>query len=335
MNLSTKLSELLWDNPMTLEATRTLRRTLRAGSNNENPYATRKLNIFLGGTLVFLYMWTILGIVHADENVSMLLLMAELFLLTLIVPCSLYGAVAVEREKLTYESLILTRLTPAQIVCGKLWWRIGLIAGVMALFIPLLVASQLTTRSVELRLTSEQLCWTQVQIFTWSVFVGAFSLWVSAKSKKGITALLGIVASLLTFLVMVPLLLSLFNLTSSIIRPADPFGYDGRYSYGNMEQSFYQRFLMIVFAGGLLYALNPFWMVATLAKGFDVSTSLTMTVDAYWQMLGVNYWGVAVFALLSVFFVRAAIKTLRGLEMPVAEKVRKSPRVFGLGKRGA
>ncbi|MBC8136559.1 MAG: hypothetical protein H8F28_11785 [Fibrella sp.] len=338
MNLFNTLRELLWDNPMTLEATRTLRHSLRSGNNSENPYATQKLNRFLLGTLGFLYLWILLGIVRANESISFYLLMGELFLLTLVVPCSLYGAIALEREKQTYESLIMTRLTPAQIVCGKLWWRLGLILGIMALFMPLLIASHLNEPRHTTGITTPQLIWTQVVIFSWCVFIGAFSLWVSAKSKKGITALMGIIATLIAFLIMVPLLLSLFGGTGSVISPRDPLMHDFRADadYNQSFIDFYRRKLVLMLAFGLVYALNPFWMVMNLPRTVDYALHSNITTDEYWRMLGVNYWGIAVFAVLAVVFIRAAIKILRGLEMPVAEKVRRKSRMaFTLGKKGA
>lgn len=331
MNLSNTLKELLWENPMTLEATRTLRRSLRSGSNNENPYATRNLNRFLVGTLGFLYLWTMFGIVRSGENISIYLLTAELVLLTLVVPCSLYGAIAVEREKLTYESLIMTRLSPAQIVCGKLWWRVGLILGVMGLFVPLLVASHLCGRRLDSQdFTASQLVWSQVQIFAWGVCLAAFSLWVSAKSKKGITALLGIVAALLTFLVMVPLLFTLFGgfRTDTYQASVLDFTNDHSYTQGQLsELSSYRRLAVIILASNLVYTLNPFVMMASLPGDFSNGSTYSI-----WHMLGVNYWGVVIFIGMAAGFIRSSIKILRGLEMPVAEKVRKSRMPFAFSK---
>lgn len=326
MNLSNTLKELLWENPMTLEATRTLRRSLRSGSNNENPYATRNLNRFLVGTLGFLYLWTMFGIVRSGENISIYLLTAELVLLTLVVPCSLYGAIAVEREKLTYESLIMTRLSPAQIVCGKLWWRVGLILGVMGLFVPLLVASHLCGRRLDTQdFTASQLVWAQVQIFAWGVCLAAFSLWVSAKSKKGITALLGIVAALLTFLVMVPLLFALFGGFTSNMPQVGAFDFTN-----NQEINSYGRLAVLILASNLVYTLNPFVMMASLPGDFSNGSTYSI-----WHMLGVNYWGVVIFIGMAAGFIRSSIKILRGLEMPVAEKVRKSRMPFAFSKGDA
>lgn len=334
MNLSNTLKELLWENPMTLEATRTLRRSLRSGNNNENPYATRNLNRFLVGTLGFLYLWTMFGIVRSGENISIFLLVAELVLLTLVVPCSLYGAIAVEREKLTYESLIMTRLSPAQIVCGKLWWRVGLILGVMGLFVPLLVASQLCGRNLDSHgFTISQIAWSQVQIFAWGVCLAAFSLWVSAKSKKGITALLGIVAALVTFLVMVPLLFSLFGGFSTDTNQIGAFNSTNDYPYTQEQLSeinHYRRLAVLILASNLVYTLNPFVMMTSLPGDFSNGSP-----HSIWHMLGVNYWGVVIFIGMAAGFIRSSIKILRGLEMPVAEKVRKSRMPFAFSKGDA
>ena len=135
--------ELFAQNPMTLEATRTVRRFLRAGTGGDNTGNSRYVNVALFGVLAFLYIWMLILAVTTHEDMGRYITFGEAALLTLIVPGSLYGAIAIEREKQTFDALIMTRLTPAQIVCGKLVWRVGMVLGLMALFLPPIVVSQL------------------------------------------------------------------------------------------------------------------------------------------------------------------------------------------------
>lgn len=299
MNRTSTFRELFWDNPMTLEATRTVRRFLRAGTSDDNPTMGRRLNIGLLCLLGGLYIYTLLLIARTNEDLSQFLLSFELGLLTLVVPGSLFGAVAIEREKQTYDALIMTRLTPAQIICGKLWWRIGMIAGVMGIFIAPLLLSHFCSNNRNPEYTFGGLIWTQVQIFLWSLCVGAFSLWVSAKSKKGITALLMIVGVLLVFLIGVPTLGALFAVSTYISN-----------NYGSTISNLPFSYLI-----AFLTCMNPFYGIYT------AGSHITHHDDIYsfWVAFGMSVMGLVVYAVCAFGFLIGAIKTLRGLELPMTD----------------
>ncbi|MBC8141825.1 MAG: ABC transporter permease subunit, partial [Armatimonadetes bacterium] len=328
MNLSNTVRELFTENPMTTEGTRTLRRMLRVGGESENPYASKILYRFLFYTLAVLYFWMVTAILSTEEDLSIYLLMGELGLLTLLVPGSLYGAIAVEREKQTYESLILTRLSPAQIVAGKLIWRVVLIGGLMALFLPLLIATHImgAHHYNDRAMTWGQLAWSQVVIFAWSVCIGAFALWVSAKSKKGITAMLGVVAGLIAFLAIVPALAAMFGVFNHEVSRTNPMEISS-YSYDedgsrifSTRNGLYARFAFSNLATSVVVALNPVGLLLVSPQ----DTDHYVTLYQYWTSTGIYYWSVAVYAGFAALFVRAATKTLRGLELPVAEKTRRA-----------
>lgn len=337
---SNTFRELFTENPMTLEATRTVRRMLRVGGTGENPYASRILYRFLFYTIAVLYFWLIASLLRTEEDMSPYLLISELGLLTLLVPGSLYGAIAVEREKQTYESLILTRLSPAQIVAGKLIWRVGLIAGLMALFAPpLLITHVMGAHHYSSQsLTWGELAWSQVVIFAWSVCVGAFALWVSAKSKKGITALLGVVASLIAFLALFPMLFFMFGGDRVYLNRDYPIRRNNAFNddlYDSVGKNLPvdERQQIVVAGASAVVALNP--VVMTVACIEEINSSMdehSLRPMNYWYYHGIGYWGVSVYAGLTALFVRATTKTLRGLELPVAERTRRARLLTPKGK---
>ena len=294
--------ELFAQNPMTLEATRTVRRFLRAGTGGDNTGNSRYVNVALFSVLAFLYIWMLILAVTTREDMGRYITFGEAALLTLVIPGSLYGAIAVEREKQTFDALIMTRLTPAQIVCGKLYWRVGMVLGVMALFLPPIVLSHFAGAGHQNsdNLTIGQMLWMQVIVFAWSVLLGAMSIWVSAKSKKGITALLTIVGIVVVFAVGVTALIYLVGITIEL-KNADT------------QPS--------MWAFGFLLSTNPLLLLVENPQGVFhcCAPAIGNYWCNYWIYHGSVYWSVALYALLSALFVRGAVKTLRGLELPMVD----------------
>jgi len=195
---------LVLDNPMTLEGARFWRRFLRTGGDTG-----RAVNATIFVLLGVFYLWLMYAIVHFHEDLNAAILGLELMLLTLLVPASLYASVSGEREKLTWDALILTRLTPAQIVVGKLLSRLALIVGLQLLIAPLLLLSHMCAK-FNSEYSGAALVLSQVALFTWSLLLAGFSLWVSTKTKRSVTTLALITSALLAFLVLLPALILLF-----------------------------------------------------------------------------------------------------------------------------
>lgn len=245
---------LVVDNPMTFETTRMVRRFLR--SNGETN--SRGLNTVILSLLGVLYLWVYVAIFKYREDMSAGLLGLELITLTLGIPASMYQAVSGERERLTWDSLIMTPLSPSRILVGKLLWRLLLIAAVMLLFTgPLLLGHSLAKYKTDYTLGT--LMQVQAIVGSWAVFLACFSLWVSAKTKRTVTTLSVLTAALFAFLVLVPVLFNMFGghagLTDSSYYRSNP---------GSMP--YYPSTLEI--AGALLLHFNPFFAVF---NGFESS----------------------------------------------------------------
>lgn len=280
------LRDLLLDNPMLGEANRVGRRFLRTGGET-----SRGVNYVVLATIGFFYLWLLVAIVRWDEDLSEGLLMFELIVITLVVPASIYGAVSGERERATWEALILTRLTPAQIIAGKILWRVFLVALIMTLFfVPMLLS--LAVSRYHNGLTILGLLRGQALVFAWALGLLAFGLWVSTNTRRSVTSIGTIIAALFATLVLLPLLFSLFDMINlSDLRP------------GNASE----------FISSFLFHLNPFYALGLIsrqrgASGYDQPEA---------------WFAPTVLSLLPVFyliggalFLYATYHSLRKLEEP-------------------
>jgi hypothetical protein len=298
--MSTLLRHLFLNNPMSLEATRVGRRFLRTGGDTG-----RALNYTVLTILGLLYVWLLFAVLRYREDMSEMMLQMELGILTLAVPASVYAAVSGEREKLTWDALIMTRLSPGQIIAGKLLWRVLMILGVMALFVPPLLLCHYSggawsdggTRRPDYH--AGAVMQAQAVIFGWSLMLCGFSLWVSAKTKRAITTLSLITVALLAFLALVPMLVSLFG---------------GRVGYLSDGASPLEMF------GSLLVHLNPFYEINALRTwGIEHAWG---DMDA-WRNLGVSSALPALYGGAALLLLTGAWRTLRGLEVPTAGRAPK------------
>ena len=206
------IRHLVLDNPMTLEAIRVWRRFIRSGGDTG-----KGVNLTAICVLAVLYLWLLAAILRYREDMSAPILILELVLLTLIVPGSMYAAVSGERERLTWDGLIMTSLSPGQIVVGKLLWRVAFILGIVALFVPPLLLCHYATglmsgeRNVRDAYKLSELFLAQGIIVTWSFLLAGLSLMVSTRTKRAVTTLAIVTITLLSFLVLVPMLVNLFG----------------------------------------------------------------------------------------------------------------------------
>jgi ABC-type transport system involved in multi-copper enzyme maturation permease subunit len=140
-------------------------------------------------------------VIHADFQQLLVLLanidsageafrgqaMIVMFLASLVVAIRCSGAVSGEREKHTWEALLLTPLETRQLVRGKLWGIIG--AGH-----PYLIAYAIPTILFSMLGGPMALTWTLIWLATtWLAmyYVGAAGIWCSTKSKSSWRSLVG------------------------------------------------------------------------------------------------------------------------------------------------
>jgi hypothetical protein len=234
------------------------------------------------------------AIVRFREDLSPQILMMEAVLITLIVPGSMYAAISGERERLTWDGLIMTSLSPGQIVAGKLLWRVALILAMGALFVPPLLLCHYATgllsegSRVGHEFSLGALLLAQASIIAWGFLLAGFSLWVSTRTKRTVTTLAIVTVTLLSFLVLVPTLLVLF---------------DGHSQWRLTDTPLKQL-------GSVLQHLNPvnvLWML-------DVDSSYRL--DDLWVQLNLVLYVPWIYLGGAFTCIIGAWKTLRGLEQP-------------------
>ncbi|MBC8101797.1 MAG: ABC transporter permease subunit [Cytophagales bacterium] len=312
---STLLRALFQDNPMALEGTRVWRRFLRTGGETG-----RAVNVVVIGLFSILYLWLLGTILHYGEDWSGGLLYLEAILLTLAVPASMYAAVSGERERLTWDSLLMTRLSPGQIVIGKLLWRVAFIGGILLLFLPLLLlchfmpgharpdSTGYVVRDADYTLA--QMGYAQALLFSWALALASFCLWVSTKTKRSITTLAVATVSLLSFLVLVPMLTALFGGKCELL--ARDHDYSTSYSYQARLESGYAP--LAVLSTGLIH-LNPFYQLYSLSYEDDLFSTSSLKQDA-WRIWGLNDVMPLIYFGASGLFLLGAWRTLQTLEAP-------------------
>jgi ABC-type transport system involved in multi-copper enzyme maturation permease subunit len=131
--------------------------------------------------------FTRLSIAPGADNLFFYLDLLALLAATLIVALRCSGAVTGEREKLTWEALLLTPLPMQQLIRGKLWGIIGASS-------PYLLAYALAALPLSICAGGWAFVWATVLFaVTWlsMVFMGAAGLWCSVRSKSSWRSLMG------------------------------------------------------------------------------------------------------------------------------------------------
>jgi ABC-type transport system involved in multi-copper enzyme maturation permease subunit len=229
--------ELVRDNAMTDEAIRYFRKMWR-GNNQGGVIA----NIAVVSLAAIMYVYVMIAMVKWNLSFTVPIEYVELVVVTLIAPTAIYAAISGEREKATWDALVLTRLTAAQIIAGKLLWRLVTLAAVMALFLVMVLVSQSQATGPN-GPVAVAVFLTQCLILTWGVLLSTFALWISARTARSVTSIGIIIGAMLGALAMLPALLSAFGAT--------------------LEPERAQTALD--FLGASAVALNPFVLVAEVA----------------------------------------------------------------------
>ncbi len=223
--MSLVLRRLFVANPILEEATRAWRKFFRVAGGPGRGLSYAAVLII---ALVYLWLLGEIMLARGGSGMTTTILYFQLIAVTLAMPISVYGAIAGERERTTWEALILTRLTPGQIVVGKIAWRLGGLLVLMVVFlVPLLVSVNSSLDAMGFgpyRPTAGRLFLAELMTFAWGFVLCAFGLWVSANTRRSVTSAALIFITLLTVLALLPALLSMIGGPS-----VDQADYSGNY----------------------------------------------------------------------------------------------------------
>lgn len=200
--MSVTLRRLFLTNPLLEEATRAWRKFFRVAGG-----PGRGVSYLVVGIIALIYLWLLAEIVVSRGDATDGILFFQLVIVTLVMPTSVYGAISGERERTTWEALILTRLTPGQIVAGKVLWRAVTLLILMAVFLVPLLVSRLVNYSN--RSSTGIFLLEELMTFTWGLGLCAYGLWVSANTRRSVTSIALIFISLLAVLALLPTLFAM------------------------------------------------------------------------------------------------------------------------------
>lgn len=198
------LRELIVDNPLRIEYKRAFRRffgVTRAGS----------LNAAVLVICAVAYALLMLVVITYREFMSPIaILYIQLILLTFIIPSNLHGSIAGEREKRTWDLLLVAPITNAQIVVGKMLG--GLL---LALFISvLLIPATLISFSGDPQATFGKVLQGESLILGYALFLAALSLFISSRAKRAFAAQMCIFGVLILWMLVWPMFAAVLSTAS-------------------------------------------------------------------------------------------------------------------------
>lgn len=207
MNLQASWRDLVTENPMRIEIQRLRRRFFSFSSSNS-------LNSVVLALAIVCYVGVLMSVISARGAFPPIgLVFAELALFTIMAPAMLYGAIAGEREKRTWDLLLAAPVSHGQIVAGKFLaalWAIGIASALVG--VPIAINGLLYDSTDWLNLLAAE-----VTTVTFTILVAAITLFLSARCSRGLLALgitLGILA---VWLIVVPPVASLFTLADPTV----------------------------------------------------------------------------------------------------------------------
>lgn len=260
--------ELVGDNPMLVEFDRFRRKYLRFGGRNT-------VGTIVLATLVLAFLGLIFLILPRQGGGGDIppgaIIMGQTVLLCLLAPLLLHGTIAGERERRSWEILLVAPVTKSQIVAGKYLAALAGAAGAIGVMSFPVVLAALTYRSTSYGLGSGvgfgELLMAEILSFVSVAFVCAVSLFFSARVRRPLMALGVTLGLIVGFFVALPGLVGTFGgqIAGEAVIWLNPVVTMGSllFSSGSTRSSIADSVLIsLVFA--LLTAVIFVWTVASL-----------------------------------------------------------------------
>ncbi len=258
------LKELFTSNPILLDFRRSIRKFFGVGRQGKLNLAVSTISALIYG-LVLLIAWT------TREYVSPMAYVIVLnVLLCLIVPAAMHGAIAGERERRSWDFLMVAPISNAQIVAGKFMSGLGLIALMTSLFLPMMIISFNDKTDASLSKTVGMLAVT----ISFAVFLAAFSLYISSRSKRAFAANLSIYGFQFLGLVVYPIVVLILSQGASETWAffLHPFMVNAALWQGAQSYSYsYRNDNILLTGGGIIQALT-FTLMALALLGWTEAT---------------------------------------------------------------
>ncbi len=188
--------------------------------------------------------------------------LVAMFVASLVVGIRCSGSIAVEREKQTWEAVLLTPMTAKQIVLVKMWGVMG--AGLWYLLAYAAPAVSLSAFGGPMALFLTVL-WVALTVLA-MYFIGAAGLWCSVRARDSWRSLLhtmavGYLGGLMLYIVTSPFIGILYGILLLCILLLDMFL--GTNLYGLVRAS-WANFFQVFFVSSCIVLVIAFWLLAQL-----------------------------------------------------------------------
>jgi ABC-type transport system involved in multi-copper enzyme maturation permease subunit len=208
-----RFSHLFRENPMLSESRRFLRRYL--GFRRGPVHVAVLVIAFL------LYLLLVGTILSTPDVPADIIVMVQLGLYCLILPSMLQGSIAGEREKGTWETLLSTPVSKAQIVVGKYWNGMLVVFLIAVLMLPLLFFNFVAQPYRQSRFgiygpdavhnPLMGIVLSEATAIAFGLLLAAWCVFVSARSKRSFSAQGVIFASLILSLIIWPIFVGIVS----------------------------------------------------------------------------------------------------------------------------
>jgi ABC-type transport system involved in multi-copper enzyme maturation permease subunit len=203
------IKNLFTENPMMIEITRFRRKFLSGRGTSLNSVIVAMAGLIYMGIVALV--WT-----YREAANPIILIFLQTGILTLIAPAMLHGSIAGERERRSWDFLLVAPVTHAQIVCGKFMGAAAaILATALVFLLPIGIGvgfyqTYYYDPSGSSNMGSVNI-WNLFQAellsVTWALFVCAITIFFSARCKRGFIALGTTLAFLIAGLIVWPILI--------------------------------------------------------------------------------------------------------------------------------
>lgn len=203
--IKTQFDNLITQNPMLIEITRFRRRFLSFAGPNQ-------VNAAVFALVLICYAGIIMAVVSGKGEIPPVsLIMFQTLLFAFFAPAMLHNAIAGEREKRTWDLLLVAPISKAQIVAGKFIGAVSALGIGAAFFLAPIAISAMTYK----KSTFGEIFEADLISLSFGVFCCALTLFFSARVKRGFMALAVTLGVLIIAFGAFPALISVLFMGSS------------------------------------------------------------------------------------------------------------------------
>jgi ABC-type transport system involved in multi-copper enzyme maturation permease subunit len=184
------------ENPMLIEALRMGRKFFGVSRLNK----ANAVFVWLAGVVYTLLILT--TVAYRRDLSAQAILHIQTALFCFMVPAITYGAISAERERRSWELLMVAPVSKSQIILGKFLSSALVIIAVAALIFPILLLSFQFDRESIMSLISGE-----VTSIGFALSLAAIGIYFSARSNRSLTSLALVYSAMIVWLLVIPLLI--------------------------------------------------------------------------------------------------------------------------------